>query len=397
MRVLVHDYSGHPFQAELSRELSRRGHEVTHSWCEAHVSGRGRLVAEPGERVVFTPIAVGERIDKLSFGSRLVKELRYGRQLARQVSQLRPDVALIGNVPIPMLVVVAAHLGLTRVPWVLWQQDVQGVAVRSFAGHKLSRVFGLVALAIGLGERWAARRASAIVVIAESFLAVHRSWGTADKVTVIPNWAPLQEIRPTARDNVWAREHGLVDVPTLVYSGTLGLKHDPALLVHLARRVRELGVPVRLVVVSEGPAMDLLRDEARRLDVPALLLPFQPYDELPDVLGSGDVLAVLLEPTAGAFSVPSKTLSYLCAGRPVAGLLPPENLAAQLLASAGSLVLPATPDSIDDAARWVVDVLTDDERRAELGRAARQLAEKEFALAGCVDRFEAILEECRRP
>ncbi len=31
MRILVHDYSGHPFQAQLSRELARRGHDVVHS------------------------------------------------------------------------------------------------------------------------------------------------------------------------------------------------------------------------------------------------------------------------------------------------------------------------------------------------------------------------------
>ena len=39
---------------------------------------------------------------------------------------------------------------------------------------------------------------------------------------------------------------------------------------------------------------------------------------------------VLLERSAGAFSVPSKTLSYLCAGRPVVGLMPAENLAAEV-------------------------------------------------------------------
>ena len=45
--------------------------------------------------------------------------------------------------------------------------------------------------------------------------------------------------------------------------------------------------------------------------VPLTLLPFQPYADLPDVLGSGDILVVLLEQDAGEFSVPSKTLSYL--------------------------------------------------------------------------------------
>ena len=39
MRILVHDHSGHPFQAELSRELARRGHVVTHSFATGYVSG----------------------------------------------------------------------------------------------------------------------------------------------------------------------------------------------------------------------------------------------------------------------------------------------------------------------------------------------------------------------
>jgi len=31
MRLLIHDYAGHPFQVQLSRELARRGHSVTHA------------------------------------------------------------------------------------------------------------------------------------------------------------------------------------------------------------------------------------------------------------------------------------------------------------------------------------------------------------------------------
>ena len=46
-------------------------------------------------------------------------------------------------------------------------------------------------------------------------------------------------------------------------------------------------------------------------------LGFQPFEVLPDVLGSADVLVAILEPDAGVFSVPSKVLSYFCAGRPV--------------------------------------------------------------------------------
>lgn len=391
MRLLVHDYSGHPFQVQLSRALSRRGHAVTHSYCDAYSSGKGHLVAEPGETIRFDPIAVGQSIEKLAFARRLVQELRFGLDLARQVRRLRPDVALMSNVPIPTLVVFALIAAVLRTPWVLWHQDVQAVAIRSFAGRQLSRVFLLVASVIGIGERWCSRRARAIVVITDAFVDVHREWGTADKVTVIPNWAPLDEIRPVERKNDWSVEQGLDDTRTLLYSGTLGLKHNPALLVQLTRRVIDSGTPVRLVVVNEGPAEPVLRAEAARLGVPLTLLPFQPYERLSEVLGTGDVLVVLLEQTAGAFSVPSKTLSYLCAGRPILGLMPEENLASRLVDATGGLVLPPEETQLDAAAAWVVDLLGEPERQHEIGVRSRALAEKEFELEGCADRFEAIL------
>jgi hypothetical protein len=201
MRILLHDYSGHPFQVELSRELSRRGHEVTHSYCAAYTSGKGHLTTEPGETLTFDAIGEGVVIAKMSFGKRLFQELRFGVELVRQVRRTRPDVVMASNVPIPTLVILAGVLKLRGIPWVLWHQDVQAVAIRSFAGKKLSKAFALVATLIGAGEKWCARRASGVVVIADSFVDVHRRWGTADKTTVIPNWAPLDEIRPVTRDN----------------------------------------------------------------------------------------------------------------------------------------------------------------------------------------------------
>ena len=392
MRILVHDYSGHPFQAQLSRALAARGHEVTHSSCAAHVSGKGSLVALPGESLTFELVGEGQVIDKLAFRKRLWQELRFGRDVAREAKALRPDVVLASNMPIPALFVFAMHLLLARIPWVLWHQDVHSQAMRSFAGEKLSRSFVAIAAVMAWLERWSARRSAAIVVIAESFVEVHRRWRTASKVSVIPNWAPLDELRPVARDNAWAREQGVSDTRTLVYSGTLGLKHNPALLVELAREVIDGGQPVHLVVVSEGPAMEVIAAEAERLDVPVTLLPFQPYERLPEVLGSGDVLVVLLDQSAGAFSVPSKTLSYLCAGRPVLGLMPAENLAAALIEQVHCEVLPPSSRSIPEAAAWVRKVMADPALAADLGERARALAEREFSLDRCADAFQAILE-----
>ncbi|UUZ57635.1 glycosyltransferase family 4 protein [Nocardioides sp. B-3] len=307
------------------------------------------------------------------------------------VRRTRPDPVLVSTTPVPMLVMLAAVLWLWRTPRVLWHQDVQAVAVARLAGTKLSPIFSLLARVLEWGERWSSRRAAAIVVITEAFRSVHSQWGTADKVTVIPNWAPLDEISPRERDNDWAVTQGLDDEPTLLYAGTLGLKHDPELLVSLAASVRKLGTPVRLVVVNEGPAVPVVKAAAARLDVPLTLLPFQPYSDLPDVPASGDILVVLLEQDAGEFSVPSKTLSYPAAGRPVLGLMPPENLAASLVLDAGGFIAPPVRSSLPAAGMWADQLLRDPARLAQLGAESRLLAEKEFALETCADEFERVL------
>ncbi|KOV59306.1 glycosyltransferase family 4 protein [Streptomyces sp. MMG1121] len=391
MRIFVHDYSGHPFQAQLSRELARRGHAVVHSTCTAYRSGKGDLESDvPGLRFV----TIGDRtvLKKQAYVRRLFQESLLGMELTQQVRRAKPDVALLSNMPIPTLVVTAAVLKRLGIPWVLWHQDVTAVALKSFAAAEVADAMGIAAKVFGAGEKWAARQASAIVVIADSFVEVHRQWGTAGKVTVIPNWAPLDEIVPVARANAWSDEQSLSGVKTLLYAGTLGLKHNPVLLVRLVERLRQRGERVRLVVVNEGPAVPVLERAAAVHGVEVTLLPFQPYRRLPEVLGTGDVLVVLLEGDAGMFSVPSKTLSYLCAGRPVLGLMPAENLAAELLHQAGSAVFPPAESSLEDAAGWVQEVLSDPEHAASLGKRSRVLAEREFALEGSASRFEDILK-----
>jgi len=393
VRILVFDYSGHPFQAQLARLLADRGHAVVHGHCAAYESGKGRLVASPGDPVRYTAVGEGHQINKYRFVHRFFQELRLGMELAALIGRERPNVILISNTPVPALLVAVAAIWALRTPWVLWHQDVNSAAVASLAAQHCTLFLRTAARLLESGERWCARRASRIVVVAEAFLAVHSNWGTRHKTTVIPNWAPLDEIVPRGRHNEWSHEHGLDEAVTLLYCGTLGMKHNPLLLVSLAARVRALGCPATLVVVNEGPAGAVLDAQARSQGIPLVLAPFQPYARLPDVLGSANVLVVLLEPDASEFSIPSKAHSYLCAGRPVLGLMPTSNAAAGLIARAGNLVLPPHEDSIAEAARWVVNVSADPERAQAIGHASRTLAESEFSAESIAARFEAVLLE----
>ncbi len=342
LRVVVHDFSGFPFPVQLSRQLARRGHRVLHLHCPSYRAGKGDLELRDDDppTLEIEPLDMGGRFEKYSAVKRVRQEVTYGSRLGRRIAEQRPDVVLSGDTPLFAQAVAVRACRRAKVPFVFWLQDLSSVAMRLEAKRRF-RVGGnaLGQALVGL-ERKALASSDAVVAISEDFRATLLQWGIpAQRIHVIENWAPLEDLPLRPRENEWARSHGLDGKSVLLYCGTLGLKHNPALLRQLAESLPE----VATVVASEGLGADWLRE--RPLDN-LVLLGFQPYDELPDVLASGDVLLVILERDAGTFAVPSKVLSYLCAGRPLLAALPHDNLAARVIESSGA-GLRVEPD--DDA------------------------------------------------
>jgi len=151
------------------------------------------------------------------------------------------------------------------------------------------------------------------------------------------------------------------------------------------------------VVISEGPGVEWLRERkvAEGLNN-LILLPFQNFKEMPDVLAASDVLMAVLEPEAGIFSVPSKVLTYHCAGKPVLGGIPAENLAARIISQnrTGLCVGPADCRGFVESA---VRLRTQRAEAAEMGRAARRYAEQTFDIQTIADRFETTLTQALIP
>jgi colanic acid biosynthesis glycosyl transferase WcaI len=390
MRIVVHDYVGYAFPAQLARALARRGHAVLFLHCGSFVAGKGLVEPSEGDppTLAFDSVRLDRPFAKYDVRRRIAHERETGGELARRVADFRPNAVLSSNAP---LIVQRALLQTTHAHggrFVFWQQDVISAAARRVLGRR-SRVVGAAAeRAVAVLERRLLRESDAVVVISDDFLPLLQRWGVPEERTsVIENWAPLDELPVLPRDNRWAREQELGDRFVLLYSGTLGFKHDPSLLLDLARWAG--GHESLVVVVSEGPGAEWLAREGA--GEPGLrLLPYQPYERLPEVLASGDMLVALLEPDAGSFSVPSKVLTYLCAARPLLVSVAGDNLAARVVErSGGGLVVPPKdPDALLDAA---AALHVDAPRRAVLGRSARVYAERKFDLERIADRFEQVL------
>jgi glycosyltransferase involved in cell wall biosynthesis len=230
-------------------------------------------------------------------------------------------------------------------------------------------------------EAFVLRRAERVVAISEPLADSARGFGVRrDRVVLLRNWAPIGSIPDLDRANRWSAEHGLDDRFVFMYAGTLARKHRPDLLLALAREMSS-EPDVAVVVVSEGEGADeLRRQRAASPDLDRLVvLDYQPFDRLAEVLAAADVLIVLLEPVASSHSVPSKTLSYLCAGRPVLAAVPSENDAVRILVEEAGAGVVVAPDDTEGFVSGAAALRRDPDRCGRLGASGRAYAEREFA------------------
>lgn len=398
MDIVVHDFSGHPFQADLARRLAARGHRVLHLSSAEYVSGKGRLQREPGdpETLAFEQISVGRPFNKYAPRERIAWELAYGRATAERLADWR-GVVITCNLPLVSTARFVRSARRTGTPWIFWHQDVYSAAMSDEASRRLPGVLAKpLAATFDRLESWCARNAGHVVAIGDGFTQVYERWKVdPSKVSVIPNWAPVEEIVPAERENPQAKaifaESADSDV-RLLYAGTLGRKHNPGLLVDLLVAARTAGVPAVLSVVSEGEAADELRAVAAAdPELPLTVHPFQPAEVLSDTLAAADVLVGLLEPEATTFSIPSKVLTYMAAGRPLIGLMPMDNPAAADIGACGGFVAEPTPEGARRAAAWLADTGSDVEHRDQIGRQTRDVAEEKFDPHRITSRFEDVI------
>jgi colanic acid biosynthesis glycosyl transferase WcaI len=393
MKILVHDFAGHPFQFQLSRELARRGHDVMHAYFADLPGPKGALCLEEEEakRLSIEPLKIGKAFKHYSSFERLKVHHRYVNILKSKVREFQPDVVISGNTPTDAQYRLSAECIRRKIRFVHWIQDFYPLALETLLTRKIGLLGKAGAAPFHFLERHIFKTCDAAVYISDDFPRYAASAGyLTKKSVVIENWASLEDLPQRRKDNAWSRQHALHDKFVFLYSGTMGLKHNPHTLAALARKFN--GRPdVRIVLVSEGIGREFLDDCKRRESLDNLIvLDFQPYAELPDVLGSADVLLASVEPDSSVFCVPSKILSYLCAGRPILMSVPEHNLASRVIerAEAGYVCNPRNPREFLERAE---SIWANRELGARMGTNARRYAELTFNIDRIGDLFEEVL------
>jgi len=393
MRIVVHDYSGHPFQVQLSRELAFQGHDVLHLYSASFQTPKGGVqprACDPRSFCVEGIYLTGPFSKYDHLVRRRRQEIRYGKSAGRRIAEFESDVVLSANTPLDAQRIIQRTARAIGARFVFWLQDIYSAGINEYLRKirfPLARFVGEWYRGI---EKKLLRESDAIITISGDFRPTLEHWGIAPAfIHTIENWAPWEELLPCAQDNAWSRLHALAGKFVFLYSGTIGMKHNPALLLDLGEAMRH-DPDVAIVVISDGAGVDWLREQAGLRGLNNLhCLPLQPYEVLAEIFSAGSVLIALLDEGAGEFSVPSKVLSYMCAGRALLLSVPAGNAAARIVRdnSAGIVVPPGDSTAFTGAA---IRLYHDRRQRDLFGANAHACARTLFDIQPIARRFAQV-------
>lgn len=228
-------------------------------------------------------------------------------------------------------------------------------------------------------NRLAYGRASQNIVLCKAAKTlVADSYGINEsRIHVIPNWADENKLIPRPKAECeCAKENGLLEPFTVLYSGNLGLYYEFETIMEVAERLKN--EDFRLVFVGSGGRKGWIIDEIRRRGLTnTLVLPYQPFERLNDSLNSCDASLVTIAKGIEGISFPSKLYSSLAVGRPILALSEETSELRDLVHEYGLGVWAALGDA-DTLAAGIRGLMADPELAERQGGNCRKRFEERY-------------------
>lgn len=213
-----------------------------------------------------------------------------------------------------------------------------------------------------------------------------------DKVTVITNWEDPSFIKPRSKEENWFSEkYDLIDRFVVTYSGNMGANHDLDTVVRAADELRDSDV--KFLIIGDGDRKSEMVETADELGLTIdtiEFLPFQPREDLPYSLTSGDVSLVTVSSGMKGVAVSSKIYTSLAVGQPVLVISEPDDDEARTIRrfDAGRVV---SQGDVGEFVEVIEEWKANPELVTEQGRNARKALVENFTRARIIDQYYDLL------
>lgn len=231
--------------------------------------------------------------------------------------------------------------------------------------------------------------ASHITVIAEGYRRHVISKGiNRKKVSLIPNWADVGEIKPPNR-NDFRERMGLEGKFIITYAGTMSWPQDLETVVESAGMLKNYK-DITFLMVGDGIKKEYLIRKSKELELDNIVfMPLQPRNEYFKILYASDACLVPLKKQFTSPTAPSKMLEIMACGKPMITNVP-SNSDVQRVISDAECGIWVEPENSVAFSKAVLTLYDDRNVALKLGKNGFSYVRDHFSLRACMDRYEEL-------
>jgi len=246
---------------------------------------------------------------------------------------------------------------------------------------------------INFFNRWVYKYAAKIIVMGRDMneLFQRKTSGLDIPILTIPNWADLETIHPTPRENnQLLKELGILDKFVFLYAGNIGHPTDVETIIHSAEQLRDHR-EIHFLFIGAGVKKKWVEDQVReRSLVNVTVLDYRPREDQIVFLNACDVGLIALIKGMWGTAMPSRTYNIIAAGKPVLALTEQDSELAQVIEEEG-IGRYVEPGNSNDLTKAILQMFEDRTHLAEMGGRARAAAIEKYSLSGAVEKYRSAL------
>jgi glycosyltransferase involved in cell wall biosynthesis len=215
--------------------------------------------------------------------------------------------------------------------------------------------------------------------------------GLAGKIEYIPHWHDDKLIYPVKlEDNSFFKNLNVPGLFVVQYAGNMGLWND---MQAIGRAVIQNPKGVFFVFVGDGMRKKELQDIiSTNVSTNAMFLPFQPAENLCEVLTGCHAAIVSLRAGMEGMAVPSKIYGILAAGIPVIAMVPEESEIAYLVNEEKCGIV-VQPDDHEGLNKSIEKLKSDNNLRKNYGKNGRAAFENKYTTKIIADKYLMLIDE----
>ena len=324
MKILLNDYSGHNFTFDLAKKLSPN-HIIDYCYADFFQTPKADFSIKniSLKRFFINPISIKKKFDKYNFVTRLKREISYGEEVINLINKKNPQLVICANTPLNPLLNILNHCKKKNIKTVFWMQDIYSQAIKKLLNKKFYILGTLISFYFYFLEKRCEKLANIIIVISNNFKEFLNK-ESIKKTHYIENWSAYHKINKNYK-NYFQKKLNPKNKFCLIYSGTIGMKHDNKIFFKILEKLPE----IIIILSSEGKYAKEIEKIANKKMLNLKVIKWVKAKYFYSFLSMADAFLVTLNKEASSISVPSKIYSYLSVGKPILALMPKDNLGAK--------------------------------------------------------------------